>query len=894
MTPPPESGGKPPGWRRLGRVAPQDPREETDEELAFHFDMRMKDYMAMGMSEDEAREAAKARLGDVNRVRDEVEHVAHRTARAERRHHRITDLRQDLKYALRMLRRTPTFTAMSVTTLALGIGATTAIFSIVYAVLLAPLPYAEPDRLVRIWETSPQGETRNVVSSGNVTDWQEQASSFTVIGAHQFLSPATLTGEGEPVRVNLAQMQPEVFRALGVPPALGRTLDEGDAEAGGTAVVSHAFWEERYGGDGDILDRRLTLDDRSYTVVGVMPRGFDFPDGDVDLWTPRTDATFDPAERTSHNYRVVARLAPGATIASAQSELDAIVARITGEHPAEMTGWGARVVPLHDDITTDVASLYWVLLGGVVVVLLIACANLANLLLARAVARQREMAVRGALGAGRGRILGQLLTESGLLALMGAAGATIVAPLLLQVLLDAAPPGTPLLDHAVIDLRMLAFTGAAALGSALLFGLAPSVRLSRTGFGAALRSGRDASSSGSTALRSALMVAQVGLTVILLVGAGLFIRSFRALGATDLGFAPEGLVVMDVDLPSSRYPDTPGQIVFYDQLLERAKAVPGVTSVASTSQPPGNTGAMTFSFAIDGRVANTPNGREDDEPLQAVTPGYFEVLGRRFVQGRSFDVGDNADGAPVVIINESLARKHWPDGNAVGERIAFRAGETPWREIVGVVADARLRSPDTPAGPAIYIPFAQKTWEWLGWQSVVARIDSGADAGSVGNGLRAALLEMDPALPPQALGTVEAAFQRNTAGRSFAMTLVGGFGILALLLSVVGLYGLISYSVAQQRREIGVRIALGAASTSVVGRVLSRSLVLALGGALGGLLTAAALSRVIEGLLYGVSPVDLATYAGTAALVLAVALTTASLPAARAARTDPIQALRSD
>ena len=892
MTGPGPSGGKPPGWRRLSRAIPPAPRDEADEELAFHLDMRVKDYMARGMSAEEAQAAAEERLGDLDHVREEVGRVANRNARTERRRARVVDIRQDVRYGLRVLLRSPSFTAMAVLTLALGIGATTAIFSLVHAVLLAPLPYPAPDRLVRVWEISPQGQTANPVSSGNAADWGERVTSFQALGAHQWTSPVTVLDEGEATRINIAQVQPQVFDVLQVPAALGRTLEAEDADAGNTTVLAHAMWQERYGGDPAILGRRLTLNDRDFTVVGVMLPGFSFPDEGVDLWIPRTNASFDPAERTSHNYQVIARLSPGATVASAQSELDAVVAGITEEYPAEMTGWGARIVPLHEDITAGVAPLLWVLMGGVVVVLIIACANLANLLLARAVARQKEMAVRGALGASRGRVLGQLLIESALLAAVGGAGAMLVAPLLIRVLVSAAPPGTPLLAGVGMDLRMLGFAAATALGCSVAFGLVPSLRLSRTSFESALRSGRDASPGGQNRIRSLLLVTQVGLTVLLLVGAGLFVRSFRALSSTDVGFDPDHLVLMGVELPSSRYPDTPTHNAFYEQLLEAVGALPGVVGVAATSQAPGSLGQMTFSFAIDGRVATNPSGREDDEPLHAVGGDYFRVLGRRIVEGRAFDAGDRADAAPVVIINESLARKHWPQGGALGQRIAFRVDETPWREIVGVVEDARLGSPDVPSGPALYIPYAQKRWEWLAWNSILVRTAARADPAATLAAMRETLLGLDGDLPPQSAGTVAEAFRRNTARRTFAMTLVSGFGILALVLSVVGLYGLISYSVAQQRREIGVRIALGARSRGLVQRVLGRSLGLTLAGAAAGVAAALLATRVLEALLFGVSPTDPATYLATVALIVGVALVTSWIPAYRAATTDPTTALR--
>jgi len=396
-------------------------------------------------------------------------------------------------------------------------------------------------------------------------------------------------------------------------------------------------------------------------------------------------------------------------------------------------------------------------------------------------------------------------------------------------------------------------------------------------------------------LRGGLLVGQVALSVVLLVGAGLFVRSFRALQATELGFDPEGIVLMDTALPQLSYPETSEQASFFDRLLDRVVALPGVASAAGSSQPPASSTSMTFSFAIEGRAATNASGREDDEPLHAVTPGYFEVLGQGVVSGRTFDQGDRADGAPVVIFNETLARKHFPEGDAVGHLISFRPGETPWREIVGVVQDARLESPDVAPRAGVFIPFAQKSWPWLTSMTIIARATPGyGDPAGLGEGLRRAMLELDADVPPLSIRTVAGSFSENTARRGFAMTLVGGFGLLALVLSVVGLYALVSYSVARERREIGVRIALGAPSGEVLGRVLRRALALTAAGAVVGLAGAAALSRAVEGLLFGVSPVDATTYVLTATLILAVALASTAVPALRAARTDPMVAIRTE
>jgi len=872
----------------------RDPRSESDAELDFHLEMRARDYMRQGMDEREAWAAARARLGDVDSLRREMGDLAVRRSRSEHRREWLSDLRQDLRYGLRTLLRAPAFAGMSVLTLALGIGATTAIFSLVWAVLLAPLPYVAPDRLVRLWETTPRGGERNVVSGGNVSDWQERARSFTVLGAHTAPSWATLTGLGDAARVSVTDVQPQALAALSVAPILGRSFGDRDAIEGDVVLVSHAFWQSRLGEDGAAVGRRVVINDLPYTVVGVMPPGFTFPGDAVDFWRPLTDARVDPTNRTSHNYQVVARLSDGATVESANTEMVGLAAQIAMEHPAEMTGWSARVVPLHGDLVREVRALFWLLLGGVGAVLLITCANIANLLLARAVDRQREMALRGALGAGRGRLLRQLLTESVLLTVLGGGGALVLAPMFLDGLVAAAPVDVPLLDRAVIDGRMLAFAAAAALSCALLFGLAPALRLARVDLERTLRSGRDASPGGHMRLRGGLLVGQVAMSVMLLVGAGLFVRSFRVLQDTDLGFEPDGLMLMYVDLPQARYPSTTEQTAAYDEILRRAAAIPGAASVAGSSQPPGSGGGMTFSFAIEGRVASNPTGREDDETLHAVTPGYFETVGLDMVSGRPFDEGDGADGTPVVILNERLARKHFPDGDAVGHRIAFRVGETPWLEIVGVVEDARMESPDVAPRAAIFVPFAQKGWPWLTWMTVVARSGPGVTPTALADPLRQVLRDVDPDIPPEGMRTVAEAFRENTARRTFTMSLVSGFGLLALVLSIVGLYGLISYSVAREQREIGVRIALGAHPGDVVGRVLHRSLALTGVGALLGLGSAAAMSRLVESLLFGVSPVDATTYGAVTALMATVALVTTALPALRAARTDPVEAIRSD
>jgi putative ABC transport system permease protein len=881
------------GWRRYARIFRGDARAETEDELSFHLEMRVRDHMRRGLSEAEARAAAAARLGDLERVRRECGDIDAEALRERRRREWFAELRQDLRFGARMLARAPSFTVMAVLTLAMGIGATTAIFSLAHAVLLAPLPYPDADRVVRVWETSPQGNMRNVVSPGNFTDWAARATSFAELGAYRNPYGLVLSGEGEATRVLLSELQPAVLRALAVPPLHGRLLtDEDAAGAGDVVLLSHAFWQQRFGSDPGVSGRRIVLNDVPHTVAGVMPPGFAFPNAEVELWRPITVASINVQERRSHNLYVIGRLAHGVTLSTAQAEMTGIGRALTSEYPEFMTGYGVNVVRLHGDLTAHVRPLFIVMLGAVGAVLLIACGNLTNLLLARGVARQREVAVRAALGAGRGRIARQLLTEGMLLAGLGGAAALLLAPWLLKTLVAAAPAEIPLLERAAIDMRMLLFTGGLAVGCALLFGLAPTVRLLRLDAQAALRGGRDGSGAGQARMRGALLVAQVALSVVLLIGAGLFVRSFTALQATELGFDPDDIVTMGVDLPASRYGSTEEHAAFFDALLERVRAIPVVVATTGTNEPPGAGYEMTFSFSIEGRPSPNESGREDPEQLSAVTPDYFDALRQQLVTGRTFTALDRGGAPAVAIVSESLARKHWPGGDVIGRRIAFREGESPWLRIVGVVEDVRLASPDREPVPMLYIPYAQKTWTWMSWMTIVARVRPGTNSPAAQAALRAALLQLDPLLPPQSLSTVADAFRENTARRSFSMVLVAGFGVVALALTIVGLYGLLAYNVAREQREIGVRMALGATNAAIISRVLGRSLLLALVGVGSGIVIALAASHVLEALLYAVSPVDVPTYAFAAMLVLTAAVLTAVIPARRAASITPLHALR--
>lgn len=807
----------------------------------------------------------------------------------------MTALLQDLRYGLRNLRRSPGFTAVALATLVLGIGATTAIFTVVHAVLLKPLPYEAPHRIVKVWETNPDGDARVVVSPGNYLDWRDRATSFEELGAHSWGFGMALTGDGDPVQARVVRITPAALRILGVPAMHGRTFTADEAEPGGPAValISHGLWRQRFGGDAGVIGGTMTLDDTEFTVVGVMPPDFDYPDSETQVWYPLRFTAEDRDVRHSHRWNVLGRLGTEAGIERAQADMDALARSIAAEHPQHMAGWGVNVVPLRGDLVGDVRPLLLVLFGVVGVVLLIACANLVNLLLARALNREHEIAIRGALGASRGRLVRQLLTESGVLALIGGGLAVAVVALGLDLLVGLAPPDIPLLDDVRVSGAMLAFAAGITVLVTLLFGLVPALRMPAQGLRSGLASGTLRGGVRHGRLQSALIVGEVALSLVLLVGAGLLARSFMILHAVDYGFEPREVLAVGVDLPHSRYDTHASQVAFYDRLLERVRAVPGVASVGSTSEAPVVGFANSYTFRIDGRPAADPSGYEDDELLHAVTPGYFDALRIPLVRGRVFGEADRADAPPVIAISQSLARKHWPDENPIGERLSF-SDDGPWFEIVGVVGDTRHFGLDRESPPALYIPYKQKSWEWLSWQVLMLRAEAGVDPATLTPSVRAAIHELDPALPLDPLLTLEDAYAETTARRGFALTLVGAFAALALLLGSLGLYGILAYGVAQRRREIGVRMALGATEQDVLGRVLRRGLGLALLGVAIGLAGAFATSRLLSSLLYGISPTDPATFVGVSLLLASVALLASWLPARRATRVDPMTALRAE
>jgi predicted permease len=881
------------GWRWLRRVFRPDSRTEAEEEIGFHLEMRRRDYAARGMDEEKARTAAEAQFGDVAGVRQELERMGESDRRVRRWRRWTGEFRQDVRQGARVMRRSPFAFLIVVLTLALGIGATTAMFSVVHGVLLRPLPYAAADALVRVWEVTPRGEDHNVVSAGNYEDWRTRARSFRALGAHRLPYGVALTGDGEPEQVLVSDLTPSVLEALGTSAQVGRVFTAEDAHTDARVVLlSHGAWQRRFGGSPGALGRALTLNEIPHTIVGVMPAEFDFAPA-AELFRPVRATEIDPNERRSHNWLVIGRLAEGVTVAAAQAEMRELAAAIARDHPEHMTGWSVNVTPLHGDMVSEVRPLLLVLLGGVVLVLLVACGNVANLLLARALTRTQEMSVRAALGAGRSRLLRQVLAESLLLALAGGVAGVILARVFLDVFVSLAPGDIPRLDAVALDGTTLLFAAGAALVSTLLAGMLPALRLARSDLQSTLRAS-DVRAGGVAhgRLRSTLLVGEVTLSLILLAGAGLLVRSSMQLSRIDYGYDTSELAAVMLDLPRARYATTEAHREFYARLIEQVRTVPGVLDVSGTSEPPAVGYEMTFSFAIEGRPSTNASGREDPQSLHVVANDYFRTMRIPLVSGRAFDERDRSDAPAVIIINQALARRHWPGEDPVGRRISFAGSSGPWLEIVGVAGDTRMRAADQPPVPAMYLPHAQKTWTWMSWLSLMIRPQPGVRPESLRDGVAGSLARLDSELPIQRFVPVDTLYGESLARRRFAMLMMVAFAGAATLLGIIGMYGVLAYMVAQRRRDIGIRIALGASSASVVGGVVRHALVLAgIGIVLGGA-GALALTRLLRGLLYEVSPTDPWTLFGVALLVAFIAALAAWIPARRAARVSAVSVMR--
>jgi len=811
----------------------------------------------------------------------------------------MRNLWQDLRYGARMLRKNPGFTLIAVVTLALGIGANTAIFSVVNAVLLRPLQYADPDRLVQVWQNFPQsGANQVTVSAPEFLDYKDQNRVFERIAAFR-PQGFTLTGGAEPELIFGIRISADLFPALGVTPALGRTfLPEEDQIGGPRAVIlSHGLWRRRFGSDTTLIGKSLTLDGQSFTVVGVMPPGFQFPpQAQNELWANAPIDANDLNRRGWRPLQVIARLKSGVGPDRANAELKAIA----GRFPASGIVPSAYAVSLQEQVVGRVRRALLVMLGAVSFVLLIACANVANLLLSQAAARQREMAIRAAVGASRSRLIRQLLVESLPLALLGGGVGLIMAVWIVELLVSVNPGNLPRANEIGIDLRTLGFTLSVSLLTGVVFSLAPSWQFSKLDLNESLKEGGRGTSVSFRrfSLRSLLLVSEVALSLTLLIGAGLMINSFARLLRVDPGFDPRGVLTMQIALPQSRYAEIQQRAFFFEQALERIRRLPGVQSAGMTSALP-LTGNPDFGFTIEGRTPSAP-GDVPQTGWRAISPDYLQTMGIPLRRGRYFSGQDHEKAAGVAIINETMARRFWPDEDPLGKRIKLGGPQRPypWMEIVGVVGDVKHDGLDAPVGPETYMPYAQTPFSQmpagLRFPAMSLAARSGSDHDSLAAAMRAEIKGLDKDQPITNLQTLDQLLTESISQQRFYLLLLSFFASIALILAAVGLYGVVSYTVKQRTHEIGVRMAFGAQAGDVLRLIIKFGMKLTLIGALIGLAGALTLTRLMRTLLFDVSATDPLTFIVVALLLTGVALLACWIPARRATKVDPMMALRVD
>ena len=802
-------------------------------------------------------------------------------------------IKQDLIYALRLLAKQPGVTFIAVLTLALGIGANTAIFSAVNAILLRPLPYADPDRIVMVFEKRlAEGVLDNVVSPADFLDWAQMNGAFEKIAAMTNMS-ADLTGAGEPVRLSAGAVSPPFFDALGVQPMLGRTFRAEEATAGQHRVVilSHELWQHRFGSDAAVVGRKIQLNGIPHEVIGVLPSTFEFPDTELALWAPLAlEGGKQPPSRVNHFLNVYAKLKPDVTLERARAEMDRVGAQLQQQYPEANRNHSAYVSPLRDRLHAPVREGLLALFGAVAFVLLIACVNVANLLLAKAASRKREMAVRAALGAGRLRLAGQTITESVLLALCGGAAGLLVAVWGIRLLRQLAPQGVPVLgvDRVGLDSRVLVFTFFLSIATGLLFGLLPAWHLASQDVNESLKDGGRTPGGVRRRLRVVLVVSEIALASLLLVGAGLTLRSFQTLLQAEPGFRQQGVLTAFITLPPGRYRDDGKRVATYDEIERRLTALPGVRSVGATSHLPLSGQDSRSGVVIENREP-TPDTPTRAHP-RAVTIAYFKTMGIRLVSGRNFAVTDHSESPFVVIVNETMARRYWPGASPLGKRVRFAGSATAgWREVVGIVSDVKHWGFDRPVNPEMYLPQKQMVWEGLTYVLATDR-DPSALTAAVREQLRA----VDAELPLSSVRTMEQVAARSVAARRATMLLLAIFGGLALVLAAAGIYGVMAQLVTLRSPEIGIRMTLGAQPGAVMRLILREGFVQAVVGLAIGLAGGIALMRGFRAVLYQVSPADPITLAAVAAILLGTTLLACFVPARRAMRVDPAITLRGD
>ena len=866
--------------------------DEIDQEFKAHLDMATHANVERGMQAAEARRAALQSFGNVGSVRDAAYEVKGGGM--------IETLIQDVKYALRGLARQKTFTAVAVVTLALGIGANTAIFSVVNELLLRPLPYSQAESLVMLWEVTPDGRHQNTISRANFRAWQEQGASFESMAAFSD-QRLNLTGSGEAEEVSVQFATHQLFHVLGVEPILGRAFSADDAREGtpNVAILGYSFWQRRFGGDRQIVGKPITLNGQPFTVIGVVPAGFQWhikqrsgTGRPAEIWTVLDmPAGEGPASR-GRFLSAVARLKPGVTLPQAQAEMKTIAARTELDAPRYNKGYTAEVIPLRDQFVGKVRFALWIILGAVGFVLLIACANVANLLLARAAAREKEIALRAALGAGRWRIVRQLLTESLVLALLGSLFGLALAWWGIKALVAISPRDLVNLQHVGLDFTVLLWTIVISVVTGIIFGTVPALEASRLNLNGALKEGKgtEGQSHRSRRLRGALVVSEVALALVLLASAGLMVKSFGQLQKIDRGFQSDNLLTMVIRLPEAKYKDDQQLVSFFRRANDRIRTLPGVSSVGMVNYLPlyGGLGAQT-GYTVEGRPQPAP-GQEPPTHVRVTDADYFQTMQIPLLRGRNFTEQETSEARPVVLISESLARQHFAGEDPIGKRITVPMSANPRpAEIIGIVGDVRYESLVDQPEPTTYFPHPELTYPFM---TLVIRTTGEPTA--IAPAVQRELREIDPDQPVSDLRTMNQVMADTVSRARFNALLLALFATLATVLAAVGIFGVMNYSLTLRTREIGLRMALGAQRRGVLLLMLKQGLLLTSIGTAIGLVGALAFTRFMTSMLFGVGAADPATFVATVVLLMLVSLVACYLPARRATKIDPLIALRSE
>ncbi|HEY6293657.1 MAG TPA: ABC transporter permease [Terriglobia bacterium] len=859
------------------------PVNDLEEEIRSHLRLEEQENLETGMPPDEAHYAALRRFGNVTSAQERSREMWEWNS--------VETLWQDIRHGLRQLRRNPSFTLVAVLTLALGIGATTAIFSVVDAVLLHPAPYVKPAQLVAISEWSPQSE-EDAVSVADFTDWQAQTRAFQGIAAYQQWEFHTLTGVGEPDEVCTSPVSTSVFHLLGVNAVLGRTFLANESQV---VVLGYEYWRSHFSSNPKIIGKTLALDGKPYTVVGVAPADFEFPRSNTQMWVPFAFSAANRSNHEDHTLSVIARLQAGITLKQAQAEMDTIAHRLASDNPKTDAGWSALVNPFRsEEVRGVLRAAIFALLGAVVFVLMIVCANVASMLLARGAVRQSEMAIRATLGAGRSRLVRQLLVESLMLAALASIVGVALASWGVDLVVNLVPKYNLLETQAVhrigINLPVLAFTLALSLLTGIVAGLLPALRVSGLNLNEPLKEGgRTSATSGKRSrLQRVLVVSEVALATVLLVGAGLMIETFRHLETAPTGFNPDHVLTVRVPLMSYKY-SRPQSADFYRQVLERIQAIPGVRSAGMANNLPFTGFHTSVRFPLPAHSPGGP-GRTVGSAVRCVSPGYFEAMEIPLKAGRYFTPSDSERNArSVLIVNEAMARRYWPGEDPVGKQLNGTGPEGSSSVIVGVVGDSKQDSVDSQAEPELYQPYAQFPFAPFLVTFVIRTSSNPLDLAVA---VRNAVWQVDHDQPVIQVRTMDKVISESIWRQHFSASMLGIFAAIALLLAVVGIYGVLSYSVNQRTHEIGIRAALGATRRDILRLMVGDGLFLALIGVGSGIVAALALTRVLASLLYGVHPRDPLTFIGLSLLLTGVALVAVYIPARRATRVDPMVALR--